>query len=44
VVVHPPEVVVIERREGPVERQDLQAVLRKLQLADDLRTKQRDHV
>ena len=44
VVVHPPQVVALERRECPVERQDLEAVLRQLELSDDLGPKQRDHV
>ena len=43
-VVHAPQVVVLERRERPIERQDLEAVLRQLELADDLRPEQRDHV
>src|SRR5919109_373152 len=44
VVVHPPEVVVLERGEGPVEREDLESVLRQLELADDLGAEQRDDV
>ena len=36
VVVHPPQVVLLEGSERPVERQDLETVLRKLELADDL--------
>jgi hypothetical protein len=44
VVVHPPEVVVVEGRDRPVQGQDLEAVLRELELADDLRTEQRDDV
>jgi hypothetical protein len=44
VVVHAPQGVVVERRDRAVERQDLQTVPGQLQLADDLRPKQRDHV
>ena len=43
-IVHPPEVVIVEWRDRPVQRQDLEAVLGELELADDLRTKQRDDV
>ena len=53
VVVDPPEVVAAalgrarrpaERRERPVERQDVEAVARQLELADDLGPEQRDDV
>ena len=48
VVVDPPEVVVhpppSERGQGAVERQDVEAVLRQLELADDLRAEQADDV
>jgi hypothetical protein len=44
VVVHSPQVVVLERRERPVERQDLEAVLRQLELPDDLRAEQGNDV
>ena len=45
VVVHAPQrVAVRHRREGAVERQDLEAVGRQVQLADDFGTKQRDDV
>src|SRR5213078_937433 len=33
-----------ERREGAVERQDFEAVARQVQLADDLRPQQRNHI
>jgi hypothetical protein len=38
VVVDPPQVVALERRERPVERKDLQPVPGEVELADDLRT------
>ena len=44
VVVHTPQVVVVERRERSVERQDLEAVLRQRELPDDLGAEQRDDV
>ncbi len=44
VVVAPPQPVAVERRERAVERQDLQAVLRELKVADDLRAQQADDV
>ena len=43
-VVHPPQVVVVERRERTVERQDLEAVLRQLELSDNLGAEERDHI
>ena len=44
VVVRAPQVVLVERREGAVERQDLEAVARQLEVADDLRPQQAHHV
>ena len=45
VVVHAPQVVAVRhRRERAVERQDLQAVSRQVELADDLRPQQRHDV
>jgi hypothetical protein len=44
VVVHTPQVVVVERRERSVERQDLEAVLRQRELPDDLGAQQGDDV
>ena len=44
VVVHTPEVVVVERRERPVERQDLEAVLGQCEVPDDFGAEQRDDV
>ena len=45
VVAHPPEVVPVRHgREGAVEGKDLQAVAGEVQLADDLRPEERDHV
>ena len=53
VVVDPPQVVaaaglralaLVQRRERPVERQDVEAVLRQLEVADDLRPQQRHDV
>jgi hypothetical protein len=45
VIVDPPEVVAARhRRERPVERQDLQAVTRQVEVADDLGAQQRDDV
>ena len=44
VVVDPPQVVTVERREGAVEGQDVEAVLRQAQVADDLRPQQADDV
>jgi len=44
VVVHPPQVVVVERRQRAVERQDREAVAGQLELADDLRAQERDDV
>jgi hypothetical protein len=44
VVVHAPQVVAVDRRERPVERKDLQAVLRQVEVADDLRPQQRHDV
>ena len=43
-VVHPPQVIVLEGGERPVERQDLETVLRELELADDLGAEERDDV
>ncbi len=45
VIVDPPQVVAVRhRRERAVERQDLEAMPRQVELADDLRPQQRDHV
>ena len=44
VVVGAPQVVAVGRREGAIERQNLQTVPRQLQLANDLRPQQRHHV
>ena len=45
VIVHAPEVVAVRhRRERAVERQDLQAVSRQIELANDLRPQQRHHI
>ena len=44
VVVDPPQVVVLERRERAVEGQDVEAVLRQVELADDLGAEQADDV
>ena len=44
VVVDPPQVVVLERRERAVEGQDVEAVLRQVELADDLGPEQADDV
>jgi hypothetical protein len=45
VVVDAPEMVAVQhRRERAVERQDLQAVAREIQIPNDLRAQQRDHV
>ena len=45
VIVHAPQVVAVRhRRERAVERQDLQAVPRQIELADDLRPQQRHDV
>jgi hypothetical protein len=39
-----PQIVAVERGERPVERQDLHPMPGKVELADDLRPKQADHV
>ena len=45
VIVHPPQVVAAGHgRESAVERKNLQAVARKIEVANDLRPQQRDHV
>ncbi len=45
VVVHPPQVIAVGHgREGAVERQDFQAMAGKIEIADNLRPQQRDHV
>jgi hypothetical protein len=45
VVVDAPEVIAVEhRREGPVEREDLEAVPGQVELADDLGPQERDDV
>ncbi len=45
VVVHAPEVVAVGHgREGAVEREDFEAVTRKIEFANDFRAKQRDDV
>ena len=45
VVIHPPKVVAVRhRREGPIKREDLEAVPREVELPDDLGPEQRDHV
>ena len=45
VIVHAPQVVAIRHgSEGSVERQNLQTMPRKIEIADDLGTKQRDDV
>jgi hypothetical protein len=44
VVVHAPQVVVVERRERPVQRQDLEPVAAEVEVADDLRPEQGDDV
>jgi hypothetical protein len=43
-VVSAPQVVVVERRQRAVDGQHLQPVPRQLQLADDLRPQQADHI
>jgi hypothetical protein len=40
VVVHPPQIVTIERGEGAVQREYLQPVLWEIQVADDLRAQE----
>ena len=45
VIVHAPEIVAAGHgREGAVERQDFEAVARQVEVADDFRPQQRDHV
>src|ERR1700730_2239371 len=45
VVGYPPEIVAARHgREGAVEGQDFQAVAREVELPDDFRAKQRDHI
>src|SRR5437764_9868664 len=45
VIVDAPEVIAVwHRRKGAVERQDLETVTRQVELANDLRTQQRDYI
>ena len=44
VIVHAPQVIVRHRREGAIERQDLEAVPRQIEVADDLGPQQRHDV
>ena len=44
VIVHPPQVVAVHRGERAVERQDLEAVPREVEIADDVGPEQRDDV
>ncbi len=45
VIVHPPQIVAAGHgRERAVERQDFQAMAGKVEIANDFRTQQRDHV
>ncbi len=45
VIVHPPQVVAVQhRREGAVQGKDFETVPRKIEVADDFRPQQRDHV
>ena len=45
VIVHAPQIIAVgHRREGAVERKDFQTVAGKIEIANDLRPQQRDHV